>query len=56
MSQGSRRAMQRQLGAVQSLREASIADAEGQRADAGPPSADTDPSGVTQGQREAKRG
>jgi len=36
--------MQRQPGVAQSLREASVADAEGQRADA-------DLSGVTQGQR-----
>jgi len=41
--------MQRQSGAVQSLREASVADAEGQRANAGPPRADADPSEVMQG-------
>jgi len=50
------RATQRKPGAAQSLREASVADAEGQRADAGHPRVDADPSGVTQGQREVDRG
>lgn len=43
------RATQRKSGVAQSLKEASVADAEGQ-------SADADPSEVTQGQREAERG
>ena len=50
------RATQKKQGTVQSLREASVVDAEGQRADAGHPSADADPFGVTQGQCEGERG
>ena len=43
------RATQKKPGVAQSPREASVADAEGQRADAGHPRVDADPSGVTQG-------
>ena len=50
------RATQKKPGVAQSLREVSVADAEGQRADAGHPRADADPSGVMQSQREAERG
>ena len=50
------RATQKKSGTAQSLNEASIADVEGQRPDAGHPRADVDPSRVTQRQREAKRG
>ena len=45
-SQGSCRATQRQPGAGQSFKEASVVDAEGQKADVGPPKADADLSGV----------
>ena len=50
------RATQRKPGAAQSLREASVADTEGHRADAGHLKADADPSRVTHNQREAERG
>ena len=50
------------MSAAQSLREASVTNVEGQRAntegestDAGPTRANTDPSRVTRGQREAER-
>ena len=55
-AQKPRSVTQRKLGAAQSLREASIANTEGQRADAGHPRADVDPSRVTQSQSEAERG
>ena len=50
------RATYKKSGVVQSLREASVADVEGQRVDAVHPRADANPSGVTQSQREAERG
>ena len=49
------RATQKKPRTAQSLREASIVDAEGWRADAGHPRADEDPSGVTQSQHGAER-
>ena len=48
------KATQKKLGAAQSLQEASVAVAESQRAYAGHPRADADPSGVMQSQREAE--
>ena len=50
------RATQNKPGAAQSLREVSIANAEGQRANTRHPRVDIDPSGITQSQREAERG
>ena len=50
-----RKAMQRQPAAVQCFREARVADAEGQKADAGPPEANTGLLRLTQGQRWAGR-
>ena len=47
---------QKKSGATQSLKEGNVADVEGQRADAGHPRADTDPSRLTQSQCEAERG